>query len=76
MKKRIWIGLYMLVPLAGMLGIEPAVRDEQTAIAVSAWEMDGDGGSWWCEGCCTSVWLNACCIVSAPCRHPYPEDPD
>jgi hypothetical protein len=56
--------------------LEPAARDEQHMNAASAWNIDGDGTSVWCEGCCTAPLAWGCCIIANPCRHPYPEDPD
>jgi hypothetical protein len=59
-----------------VVGAEPALRSDQRISAASAWNIDGDGTSTWCEGCCTAPLAWGCCIVSNPFRHPYPEDPD
>jgi hypothetical protein len=72
MRLRFSLGLLVVAASLALLGLEPTVRETGSAAANSTWNLEGDGVSMWCEGCCTS-W--PCCVLSSPCRHPYSDDP-
>lgn len=53
-----------------LLVSEPLATPSRSAHTVSAWDIEYDDNTYWCEGCCTSnVWY-ACCLLDPECKHP------